>query len=226
VCQYCTGDMEAALKDANKAADTDPRAVGARAVRARILQQSAQECVQWGAGEEPLSDALLTGLEGRDISDEMTSADDVFLNEDTNAIAGPVIACPLWLQKNPHVLTSLRQQRAVAKSEAARKRESSLLGSDVSSAILYASAQDAMFGESMQSTACFSPSFPHFSLSLSLPLSLSPSAAVAAFLQSGSTDQALAGIAEDCARNASRYERERERYAPVCSGVRARVCVP
>ena len=139
--------MEAALKDANKAVEIDSQAVGARAVRARILQQSAQECVQWGAGDDIVSDALLTGDAYAD--DLVTSPDDVFLqDEDDNAVAvGPVVSCPLWLQKNTHVLSALRQQRAVVRSEAARKRESSLLGSAVSSAILYASAQDAMFGK-------------------------------------------------------------------------------
>ena len=125
VCQFCIGDSETALDDCNKALDLDPNNIAARAVRARLLHVSASMCSQSGIGDELFPKELWTTppLNGEDES-------------------------VMWLREYPAVRRAIYQQQSViSESNTSKESVSRLIGSSIASAILFACAKDAIFGQ-------------------------------------------------------------------------------
>lgn len=52
MCRYCLGDFDGALSDCNHSLELNSSNVSALSVRARLLQNSAMECISGGYREE------------------------------------------------------------------------------------------------------------------------------------------------------------------------------
>lgn len=187
------GAQDDSMSDASEALRLDPHNVAALSVRARLLAQNAQSCMESGVGDEPYplwATVASRGTDDDEVGDE---------GGEEGAESAWLVECPLVAEALDTFFANPDMHRT-----SDDKHITTVIGKSVSSAIQFVAAYDAMMGTILQRFTYY----PYYIKLLLLYVLFTCLIYVicAAFLLGGSIDQTLGAVAEDCARNACRNE--------------------